>query len=124
MYVRYCEGILCRGYDSGRVHFISDGSVLINSLYDQEFESKYLGLVPQNDNRKWILDVVAEALILNDNGTQPSENSLVIFDESDISNQRFSETHNLLYYLLIYFTNDWMTILILFLILFYSSRLY
>ena len=119
VYVRYCEAILCRGYDSGRVHFISDGSVLINSLYDPEFESKYLGLVPQNDNRKWILDVVAEALILNDNGTQPSENSLVIFDESRHQQPTiFGDTYNLLYYLLIYFTNDWMAMLILFLILF------
>ena len=44
-----------------RVHFISDGSVLINSLYDPEFASIYSGMVPENDNRKWILDVVAEA---------------------------------------------------------------
>ena len=93
--------------------------MLINSLYDPEFESKYLGLVPQNDNRKWILDVVAEALILNDNGTQPSENSLVIFDESRHQQPTiFGDTYNLLYYLLIYFTNDWMAMLILFLILF------
>ena len=119
VYVRYCEVILCRGYDSGRVHFISDGSVLINSLYDPDFESKYLGLVPENDNRKWILDVVAEALIIDDNGTSPSENSLVIFDESRHQQPTiFGDTYNLLYYLLIYFTNDWMAMLILFLILF------
>ena len=119
VYVRYCETILCRGYDSGRVHFISDGSVLINSLYDPEFESKYLGLVPENDNRKWILDIVAEALIINDNGTLPSENALVIFDESRHQQPTiFGDTYNLLYYLLIYFTNDWMAMLILFLALF------
>ena len=119
VYVRYCETILCRGYDSGRVHFISDGSVLINSLYDPEFESKYLGLVPENDNRKWILDIVAEALIINDNGTLPSENALVIFDESRHQQPTiFGDTYNLLYYLLIYFTNDWMAMLILFLVLF------
>ena len=119
VYVRYCEVILCRGYDSGRVHFISDGSVLINSLYDPDFESKYLGLVPENDNRKWILDIVAEALIIDDNGTLPSENSLVIFDESRHQQPTiFGDTYNLLYYLLIYFTNDWMAMLILFLLLF------
>ena len=27
VYVRYCEAILCRGSETGRVHFISDGSV-------------------------------------------------------------------------------------------------
>ena len=119
VYVRYCEVILCRGYDSGRVHFISDGSVLINSIYDPDFESKYLGLVPENDNRKWIRDIVAEALIIDDNGTSPSENSLVIFDESRHQQPTiFGDTYNLLYYLLIYFTNDWMAMLILFLMLF------
>lgn len=119
VYVRYCEAILCRSSESGRVHFISDGSVLINSIYDPEFKSSYLGLVPENDNRKWILDVVAEALILNSNGTSPGENALVIFDESRHQQPTiFGDTYNLLYYLLIYFTNDWMAMLILFLILF------
>ena len=119
VYVRYCDKILCRTADSGRVHFISDGSILINSLYDPNFESQYLGLVPDNDNRKWVLDIVAEALLLNNNGTSPSEDSLVIFDESRHQQPTlFGDTYNLLYYLLIYFTNDWMAMLILFLILF------
>ena len=119
VYVRYCEAILCRGSETGRVHFISDGSVLINSLYDPEFASIYSGMVPENDNRKWILDVVAEALILNDNGTSPGENALVIFDESRHQQPTiFGDTYNLVYYLLIYFTNDWMAMLILFLFLF------
>ncbi len=119
VYVRYCEVILCRDSDAGRVHFISDGSVLINSIYDPDFESSYLGLVPENDNRKWILDVVAEALILDDNSTGPGENALVIFDESRHQQPTiFGDTYNLLYYLLIYFTNDWMAMLILFLFLF------
>ena len=109
VYVRYCEAILCRGSETGRVHFISDGSVLINSLYDPEFASIYSGMVPENDNRKWILDVVAEALILNDNGTSPGEHALVIFDESRHQQPTiFGDTYNLVYYLLIYFTNDWM----------------
>ena len=119
VYVRYCEKILCRTADSGRVHFISDGSILINSLYDPGSESQYLGLVPDNDNRKWVLDIVAEALLLNDNGTSPSEDALVIFDESRHQQPTlFGDTYNLLYYLLIYFTNDWMAMLILFLTLF------
>ena len=119
VYVRYCEAILCRGSETGRVHFISDGSVLINSLYDPEFASIYSGMVPENDNRKWILDIVAEALILNDNGTSPGENALVIFDESRHQQPTiFGDTYNLVYYLLIYFTNDWMAMLILFLFLF------
>jgi len=119
VYVRYCDKILCRTADSGRVHFISDGSILINSLYDPEFESQYLGLVPENDNRKWVLDLIAEALLLNDNGTSAGEDSLVIFDESRHQQPTlFGDTYNLLYYLLIYFTNDWMAMLILFLTLF------
>ena len=119
VYVRYCEAILCRGSETGRVHFISDGSVLINSLYDPEFASVYSGMVPENDNRKWILDIVAEALIVNDNGTFPGENALVIFDESRHQQPTIlGDTYNLVYYLLIYFTNDWMAMLILFLFLF------
>ena len=119
VYVRYCEVILCRGSDTGRIHFISDGSVLINSIYDPEFDSRYSGMVPENDNRKWILDVVAESLLLNSNGTSPGENSLVIFDESRHQQPTiFGDTYNLVYYLLIYFTNDWMAMLILFLFLF------
>lgn len=119
VYVRYCEVILCRGSDTGRVHFISDGSVLINSIYNPDFDSRYQGMVPYNDNRKWILDVIAEALILNSNGTSPGEDSLVIFDESRHQQPTiFGDTYNLIYYILIYFTNDWMAMLILFLLLF------
>tara|TARA_B100000959_G_scaffold287550_1_gene373870 strand:- start:8404 stop:10062 length:1659 start_codon:yes stop_codon:yes gene_type:complete len=119
VYVRYCDMILCRESDSGRVHLISDGSFLINSIYDPDFESKYFGLVPHNDNRKWVLDVVAEALLLDDNGTSAGANALVIFDESRHQQPTlFGDTYNLLYYLLIYFTNDWMAMLILFLCLF------
>ena len=119
VYVRFCDYILCREADTGRIHFVSDGSILINSLYDPDFKSQYFGLVPDNDNRKWVLDVVAEALLLNNNGTSPDENALVIFDESRHQQQTlFGDTYNLLYYLLIYFTNDRMAMLILFLTLF------
>ena len=57
--------------------------------------------------------------MLNSNSTSPGENALVIFDESRHQQPTiFGDTYNLLYYLLIYFTNDWMAMLILFLILF------
>ena len=119
VYVRYCEMMLCRDADSGRVHFVSDGSILINSIYDPDFASKYTGLVPENDNRKWILDIIAEALIVDINSTQPSDNALVIFDESRHQQPTLlGDTYNLIYYILIYFTNDWMAMLILFLALF------
>jgi len=119
VYVRYCEIILCRESDSGRVHFVSDGSILINSLYDPDFQSQYFGLVPENDNRKWVLDVIAETLLIGNNGTSAGENALVIFDESRHQQPTLlGDTYNLLYYLLIYFTNDWMAMLILFLSLF------
>ena len=41
VYVRYCENILCRSTTSGRIHFVSDGSMLINSLYNPEFDEFY-----------------------------------------------------------------------------------
>ncbi|MEC9263590.1 MAG: hypothetical protein VYD23_00630, partial [Candidatus Thermoplasmatota archaeon] len=34
VYVRYCQDRLCIDADSGRVHFVADGSLLINALYD------------------------------------------------------------------------------------------
>nr|ANV81030.1 hypothetical protein [uncultured Candidatus Thalassoarchaea sp.] len=121
VYVRYCENILCRSSTSGRIHFVSDGSMLINSLYNPEFDEFYSGLVPQNDNRKWALDIIAESLLVAQSGTNVSSNALVIFDESRHQQQNiFGDTYNLIYYLLIYFTNDWMAMLILFLILFIS----
>lgn len=121
VYVRYCENILCRSSTSGRIHFVSDGSMLINSLYNPEFDEFYSGLVPQNDNRKWALDIIAESLLVAESGTNISSNALVIFDESRHQQQNiFGDTYNLIYYLLIYFTNDWMAMLILFLLLFIS----
>ncbi len=121
VYVRYCENILCRSSDSGRVHFLSDGSMLINSLYNPDFDEYYSGLVPSNDNRKWALDIVAESLLIGNSGTNVSSNALVIFDESRHQQTSiFGDTYNLIYYLLIYFTNDWMAMVILFMILFIS----
>ena len=53
------------------------------------------------------------------NSTKASSNAIVIFDESRHQQPTlFGDTYNLLYYLLIYFTNDWMAMLLLFLTLF------
>ena len=121
VYVRYCFDRLCIDPDSGRVHFVSDGSLLINSLYNPDFDPEYSGLVPDNDNRKWALDIIAEALLIGNSSTQASDNAIVIFDESRHQQSNIGgDTYNLLYYLLIYFTNDWMAMLILFLGLFIS----
>ncbi len=119
VYVRYCADRMCIDSSSGRVHFIADGSVLINSLYDAGPTSAYSLNVPVNDNRKWVLDLIAESLLLGNTSTDPSENSIVIFDESRHQQTTpMGDAYNLLYYLLVYFTNDWMAMLILFLGLF------
>lgn len=119
VYVRYCQDRLCLDSDSGRVHFVSDGSMLINSLYSPDYVPDYSGLVPDNDNRKWALDIIAEALLIGNSSTEASENAIVIFDESRHQQSNIGgDTYNLLYYLLIYFTNDWMAMLLLFLGLF------
>ncbi|MBK70668.1 MAG: hypothetical protein CMB53_04680 [Euryarchaeota archaeon] len=119
VYVRYCQDRLCLDIDSGRVHFVSDGSMLINSLYNPDYVPDYSGLVPDNDNRKWALDIIAEALLIGNSSTKASENAIVIFDESRHQQSNIGgDTYNLLYYLLIYFTNDWMAMLLLFLGLF------
>tara|TARA_Y100001936_G_C16052119_1_gene658508 strand:- start:328 stop:1971 length:1644 start_codon:yes stop_codon:yes gene_type:complete len=119
VYVRFCQDRLCLDTDSGRVHFVSDGSLLINSLYNPDYVPDYSGLVPDNDNRKWALDIIAEALLIGNSSTEASENAIVIFDESRHQQSNIGgDTYNLLYYLLIYFTNDWMAMLLLFLGLF------
>ena len=75
--------------------------------------------MPETDNRKWALDIIAEALLVSPNSTEASSNAIVIFDESRHQQPTlFGDTYNLLYYLLIYFTNDWMAMLLLFLTLF------
>ncbi|MDP6149402.1 MAG: hypothetical protein QF365_05450 [Candidatus Thalassarchaeaceae archaeon] len=119
VYVRYCVDRMCIDSSSGRVHFVADGSVLINSLYDAGPMSAYSLNVPVNDNRKWALDLIAESLLLGNTSTGPSENTIVIFDESRHQQTTpMGDAYNLLYYLLVYFTNDWMAMLILFLGLF------
>ena len=127
VYVRHCEDRLCIDADGGRVHFVADGSILINSLYDPSSLGNFaagggstqLISVPENDNRKWALDIIAEALLVDPNSTKASSNAIVIFDESRHQQPTlFGDTYNLLYYILIYFTNDWMAMLLLFLTLF------
>jgi len=119
IYVRYCVDRMCLDSDSGRVHFVSDGSVLINSLYNAGPDSPYADSVPLNDNRKWALDIIAEALLLGNTSTNAGEEAIIIFDESRHQQETpMGDTYNLLYYILVYFTNDWMAMLILFLTLF------
>lgn len=119
VYVRFCVERMCVDSTSGRVHFVSDGSLLINSLYDAGSNSFYSLDVPSNDNRKWALDLIAESLLLGNTSVSASEDAIVIFDESRHQQSTpMGDTYNLLYYLLVYFTNDWMAMLTLFLGLF------
>ena len=110
---------MCLDATSGRIHFLSDGSLLINSLYVAGPSSIYEDSVPTNDNRKWALDIIAEALLLGNTSTNAGEEAIIIFDESRHQQETpMGDTYNLLYYVLVYFTNDWMAMLILFLTLF------
>ena len=127
VYVRYCQDRLCIDADSGRVHFVADGSLLINALYDPTSVGQFAAgggstasiSMPETVYRKWALDIIAEALLVSPNSTKASSNAIVIFDESRHQQPTlFGDTYNLLYYLLIYFTNDWMAMLLLFLTLF------
>ena len=127
VYVRHCEDRLCIDANGGRVHFVADGSILINSLYNPSSLGNFAAgggstqsiSIPENDNRKWALDIIAEALLVDPNSTKASSNAIVIFDESRHQQPTlFGDTYNLLYYLLIYFPNDWMAMLLLFLTLF------
>ena len=127
VYVRHCEDRLCIDANGGRVHFVADGSILINSLYNPSSLGNFAAgggstqsiSIPENDNRKWALAIIAEALLVDPNSTKASSNAIVIFDESRHQQPTlFGDTYNLLYYLLIYFTNDWMAMLLLFLTLF------
>ncbi|MBS71474.1 MAG: hypothetical protein CMO20_00785 [Thermoplasmata archaeon] len=121
VYIKYCLSRNCEDKTAGKAHFISDGSLLINSVYDYEnlYGSQETS-IDQNDNRKWALDAIAEAILYDENGTlSGGENAQVIFDESLHQQTSFmGDTYNLIYYLLVYFTSDWMAMLLLFLTLF------
>ena len=63
--------------------------------------------------------VIADALLVGNGSLIPSDDAVVIFDESRHQQSNpLSDTYNLAYYFLVYFTNDWMAMLILFLALF------
>jgi hypothetical protein len=106
--------------------FVSDGSALINAMYDYEGfnEGKYGPtdkMMPANDNRKWALDFIAEALMseLIDEVGEPAENAMVIFDESRHPQSALAaDSYNTVYFLLVYFTGEGLAMLLLFLILF------
>ncbi len=132
--VEACAKSTCNPDDGGRVFFVADGSPMINAIYDyQGFSEGEYGTnlcvtqnekcIPENDNRKWALDIIAEALMtsLEDDGLEPSENAMVIFDESrHPQNAVLADSYNTIYFLLVYFTGEGLAMLVLFLILFIS----
>lgn len=130
LYVEACASSLCADPSAGRIFFVTDGSMLMNVLYDVPGaqDGKY-GIdgsrapvnVPENDNRKWLLDFMAESLSEGNGSLVPSENALVIFDESRHRQEvpiGLGDAYNFVYYLLVYFTSDGTAMLLLFLALF------
>ena len=130
--VEACAKVTCNPDEGGRVIFVADGSPLINAIYDyngfgegeygeNDCVSKNEKCIPENDNRKWALDIIAEALMSNleDENGQASENAMVIFDESrHPQNAILADSYNTIYFLLVYFTGEGLAMLVLFLILF------
>ncbi|CAI8218071.1 MAG: Uncharacterised protein [Methanobacteriota archaeon] len=132
VYIETCDSSDCADSRGGRIYFISDGSVLINAIYDFESansgeydeDGKSIANIPVNDNRKWILDVIAESALTANNFTNKdaifaSSDAMVIFDESRHSqNVLFTDAYNLIYFLLVYLTGDGIGMLLLFILLF------
>lgn len=133
--IEACARKSCDPDEGGRIVFMADGSALINAIYDYEgFNDPNNPLygtndcvtnntkcIPENDNRKWALDFIAEALMSSKIGEegQPSENAVVIFDESrHPQNALFADSYNTVYFLLVYFTGEGLAMLLLFLGLF------
>ena len=124
--IEVCARASCSPNDGGRVMFVADGSALINAMYDYEgFNEGVYGptdtLMPSNDNRKWALDYIAEALMSERVGEegQPAENAMVVFDESRHPQSALAaDSYNTVYFLLVYFTGEGLAMLLLFLILF------
>lgn len=123
----------CNYMQGGRITFIADGSALTNALYDYEAYNdgdygKAEKEIPDNDNRKWALDYIADSLadtsanpgdFANASSPEASPNAMVIFDESrHIQPSIASESYNTIYFLLVYFTGEGLAMLLLFLILF------
>ncbi len=136
MAVKICTKKDCAeepGETMGRAIFVTDGSTLMNAIYDWGVTNTgaYGDLndatMPENDNRRWILDIIAESLLTHSNATHDNgkgtgasgSGKQVIFDESrHQQTNAMGDTYNLIYYILVYFTNDWMAMLFLFLALF------
>ena len=131
--IEVCVTQDCNYLSGGRITFISDGSALINAIYDYEgFNNGDYGEaskeIPANDNRKWAMDYIADSLVevsdpnayIEEGKVPPiSENAVVIFDESrHIQPSVLSESYNTVYFLLVYFTGEGLAMLLLFLILF------
>ena len=113
MAIKVCEKRDCDeepGVPMGRAIFVSDGSTLMNAIYDWENTNAEVygelngNIMPNNDNRRWVLDIVAEALLMHttdENGT--SAGKQVIFDESrHQQSNAMSDTYSLIYYILVY----------------------
>ena len=124
--IEACARASCDPRDGGRIVFVADGSALINAMYDyQGFNEGKYGptdtMMPSNDNRKWALDYIAEALmseIVGEEG-QPAANAMVVFDESRHPQSALAaDSYNTVYFLLVYFTGEGLAMLLLFLILF------
>ena len=136
MAIKVCEKKDCveePGAPKGRAIFVSDGSVLMNAIYDWENTNDGVygelndKVMPENNNRRWVLDIIAESLLMHTNATGESGEGTgasgggkqIIFDESrHQQTNAMGDTYNLIYYILVYFTNDWMAMLFLFLALF------
>ena len=136
MAIKVCEKKDCveePGAPKGRAIFVSDGSVLMNAIYDWEDTNDGVygelndKVMPENNNRRWVLDIIAESLLMHTNATGESGEGAgasgggkqIIFDESrHQQSNAMGDTYNLIYYILVYFTNDWMAMLFLFLALF------
>ena len=130
MAVKICTKKDCAeqpGETMGRAIFVTDGSTLMNAIYDWGNTNTGVygdlndAVMPENDNRRWILDIIAESLLSHTNATSGASGfgKQVIFDESrHQQTNAMGDTYNLIYYILVYFTNDWMAMLFLFLALF------
>ena len=132
--VEACAKVTCNPDEGGRVIFVADGSPSINAIYDYIMDlergecgendcvSRNEKCIPENDNRKWALDIIAEALMSNleDENGQASENAMVIFDEGlGTRKMLYLPIHTTQYiFLLVYFTGEGLAMLVLFLILF------
>ena len=131
-YVEVCASSLCADPTAGRVFLITDGNLLMNAIYDpaganaglyDDVDRTGTINVPANDNAKWVMDVIVEALVDPDGADplQPKEHAQVIFDESRHQQDvpaGLGDAYNFIYYMLVYFTSDGTAMLFLFLGLF------